>query len=418
MKIGSFSGSSYRRLPWDYADTHESTWVDFDAGLLDPLQVNKDINDSLDVLEAADRAGFDLLGLNEHHSSAFTMNPSPNLLLAALARRTSKAALLALGNSIALYNPPQRVAEELGMVDVLSGGRVIAGFPVGTPMDTCFAYGTNPSELRARWLDAFELITQAWRRPESFAFNGRFHQQRYVNVVPRPVQKPHPPIWIPAGGSVETWRFCAEHDLFYSYLTHTGFQSGEKTVRGFWEEMKAHGREPNPFQVGVTQFVGLAETEEEAFKLYREPGTYLFNVLQHVHPRWSNPPGYVTENTIRTKLQADLAQGDKSVQLKTEVNTMHRKDFDQMVEQGFIMIGTPDQVAEKITRFATSQGVGNVMFLMQYGNMSKDVALYNTELAGKYLLPQLKGLFESEWEHKWWPKPLSEPARPAEVVLA
>ena len=95
------------------------------------------------------------------------------------------------------------------MIDVISGGRLIAGFPVGTPMDTCFAYGQNPSMLRDRYHEAHDLVVTAWTEPDTFAFNGRFNQQRYVNIWPRPIQKPHPPIWIPGGGSVETWRWCA-----------------------------------------------------------------------------------------------------------------------------------------------------------------------------------------------------------------
>ena len=86
------------------------------------------------------------------------------------------------------------------MIDCISGGRLIAGFPVGTPMDTCFAYGQNPSHLREKYYEAHDLITKAWTEPETFAFNGRFNQQRYVNIWPRPIQKPHPPIWVAAFG--------------------------------------------------------------------------------------------------------------------------------------------------------------------------------------------------------------------------
>src|SRR5438874_12698527 len=80
--------------------------------------------------------------------------PSPNLIASALSRRTTDTAICVMGNSLALYNPPTRVAEEFAMIDVISGGRLIAGFPVGTPMDTCFAYGQNPSMLRERYLEA------------------------------------------------------------------------------------------------------------------------------------------------------------------------------------------------------------------------------------------------------------------------
>ena len=77
--------------------------------------------------------------------------PSPNIMAATLARRTSQAALVVLGNSIALYNPPIRVAEEFAMLDVISGGRLVAGFPVGTSMDTNFCYGQIPALTREKY---------------------------------------------------------------------------------------------------------------------------------------------------------------------------------------------------------------------------------------------------------------------------
>src|SRR5260370_9307633 len=87
--------------------------------------------------------------------------PSPKMRAAALPRRRSKAALVVLGNSIALYNPPIRVAEEFAMLDVLSGGRLIAGFPVGTSMDTNYAYGTIPALPREKYAEAADPIRQS-----------------------------------------------------------------------------------------------------------------------------------------------------------------------------------------------------------------------------------------------------------------
>jgi len=97
----------------------------------------------LDEMEYAEQVGFDGICCNEHHNNAYGLMPSPNLIAAALTRRTSRAALIVLGNSLALYNPPIRVAEEFAMLDVMSGGRLVAGFPVGrrwiptSPMARC-----------------------------------------------------------------------------------------------------------------------------------------------------------------------------------------------------------------------------------------------------------------------------------------
>src|ERR1700689_2448806 len=125
--------------------------------------------------------GFDGICVNEHHQNAYGLMPSPNLMAAALTRRTSHGNLVLMGNPVALYNPPTRVAEEMAMLDVLSGGRLVAGFPVGTSMDTAFAYGQNPATLREKYREGVDLILRAWTSEEAFAFNGKYPKLRYVN---------------------------------------------------------------------------------------------------------------------------------------------------------------------------------------------------------------------------------------------
>ena len=191
----------------------------------------------LDQLEYAEQVGFDGIGVNEHHANAYGLMPSPNIMAATLTRRTSKAALVVLGNSIALYNPPLRVAEEFAMLDVLSGGRLIAGFPVGTSMDTNYAYGTIPALTREKYAEAHDLIRKAWAADEPFAFNGRYTKLRYVNCWPKPIQKPHPPIFIPGGGSVETYDFCIDNTYSYSYLSYSGYLRAKLLMEGYWKRV-------------------------------------------------------------------------------------------------------------------------------------------------------------------------------------
>ena len=186
--------------------------------------------------------------MNEHHQNAYGMMPSPNLMAAALARRTRSAMLLVLGNSIALYNPPIRVAEEFAMLDVISGGRLIAGFPVGTSMDINYCYGQNPATLRDKYREAHDLIIKAWAEREPFAWNGKYTKLRYVNLWPQPIQKPHPPIWIPGLGSIETWDFCVDHDYNYSYLSFSGYKRAQKMMDGYWERARGARRRRQPVQ--------------------------------------------------------------------------------------------------------------------------------------------------------------------------
>ena len=276
MKLLWFHLMPYTELPDDFRQKHPSVWVDIHSSLFDPKRAHLMYNDFMDEMEFAADCGFDAVCCNEHHSNGYGLMPSPNLIASAMSRRTRDTAICVMGNSLALYNPPTRVAEEFAMIDCISGGRLIAGFPVGTPMDTCYCYGQNPSLLRERYLEAHDLVMRAWQEQDTFAFNGRFNQQRYVNIWPRPVQHPHPPVWIPGGGSIETWQWCARMDYVYAYLSYFGYKDGKATMDGFWAEMARLGKDRNPYRAGFLQFVGVAETREKAMELYREPAEYFY----------------------------------------------------------------------------------------------------------------------------------------------
>ncbi len=416
MKVLWFHLMPYTELPDDFREQHPSVWVDIDSRLCDPERVHRMYNEFMDELEFADEQGFDGICVNEHHANGYGLMPSPNLIAAALARRTSKGAICIMGNSLALYNPPTRVAEEMAMIDCISGGRMIAGFPVGTPMDTCYAYGQNPSLLRPRYHEAHDLVMRAWTEPEPFAFNGRWTQQRYVNIWPRPVQKPHPPVWIPGGGSIETWQWCAAMDYVYCYLSYFGYKAGRRTMAGFWAEMEKLGKDRNPFRAGFLQFVGVAESREEALKLYKEPAEYFYGRCLHVSPKFASPPGYMTEATIRAKVESQIARAASKAIQRFNVAT----EFDHILEEGYVIVGTPDEVAEKLRSIAEEFNIGNLMMLLQFGNMGKDLAQYNTELFAKQVMPQLTDLWEDEWEHLAWPRPMERAKRitPREIGAA
>ena len=418
MKNLWFHLMPYTELPDDFRENHPSVWVDVHSSLFDPRRAHGMYNDFMDELEYAADCGFDGVCVNEHHSNGYGLMPSPNLVASTLARRTRDTAICVMGNSLALYNPPTRVAEEFAMIDCISGGRLIAGFPVGTPMDTCYAYGQNPSMLRDRYMEAHDLVMRAWTEKETFAFNGRYNQQRYVNIWPRPVQNdPHPPVWIPGGGSVETWQWCAEMDYVYCYLSYYGYKAGMATMKGFWEEMDRLGKDRNPYRAGFLQFVGVAETEEEAYRLYKEPAEYFYGRCLHVDPRYASPPGYTTEATMRAGIEGQVSRVASENKSALAVDKKAR-EFDAILDNGYVIIGTPDQVAEKLREVVRELHVGQLMLLMQFGNMSRDLAMYNTRLYAEQVLPQIRDIWDDEWENRWWPKPMADRAVPLPRGLA
>ena len=294
MKFTWFNLMPWPHLPDDFRQRYRSVWVDIPSELFDPEEGNRVYHRYMDQLEYADSLGFDGIGVNEHHQNGYGLMPSPNIIAAGLARRTSQAAICVIGNSIALYNPPIRVAEEFAMLDVISGGRLVAGFPVGTPMDTNFCYGQIPALTRDKYYEAHDLIMRAWSEREPFAFDGKYNQLRYVNCWPRPIQKPHPPIYIPGGGSIETWEWCAKMDYNYSFLSFGGYIAGQAMLEGFWNQVGKLGKDESPHRASFAQIIAVAETDEEAEKLYAEHCLYFFNRCLHVYLGYSDPPGYRT----------------------------------------------------------------------------------------------------------------------------
>jgi len=404
MKSHWFHLMPYKYLPEDFKDKYASVWVDVPSKLYDPVKGHEIYNEYLDELEYADRVGFDGIIVNEHHNNAYGLMPSPNIMLACLARRTNNAALTVIGNSLALYNPPTRVAEEMAMLDVISGGRFVAGFPVGSSMDTNFAYGQTPATLREKYREAHELVIKAWTTPEPFAFNGKYTQLRYVNIWPRPIQKPHPPVWIPGGGSVETWDFTAQHDYGYAFLSYFGYQPAQETMKGYWEAVDRAGKDRNPHRAGYLQLIAISETDAKAEEEYAEAASYFYHRCLHVPDYFAVAPGYMTLKSIKAL---------KSPYSFEQLGKLKWKDF---VDQGYIIAGSPKTVRERLTEVVKDMNVGHVMTLLHFGNLGREQTMKNTELYAKEVMPYMKKLW-NEWEDHWSPKPLDAKQRAKAAAL-
>jgi alkanesulfonate monooxygenase SsuD/methylene tetrahydromethanopterin reductase-like flavin-dependent oxidoreductase (luciferase family) len=391
MKSHFFHLMPYKHLPEDFARRYPSVWVDVPSALYDPRKGHETYNEYLDELEFADQAGFDGVCVNEHHSNAYGMMPSPNLMLAALARRTKRAALVVLGNSLALYNPPIRVAEEMAMLDVLSGGRLVAGFPVGSSMDTNFAYGQTPATLREKYREAHDLVIRAWTTPEPFPFNGKYTQLRYVNVWPRPLQQPHPPVWIPGTGSVETWEWVARHDYSYSFLSYFGYKPAVHGFEGYWAAIDRAGKDHNPYRAGYLQIVAISETDAKAEAEYSRAADYFYHRCLHVPDHFFAAPGYMTP-TSRAASKTPFS-----------FETLKKLRWKEMVDHGYVIAGSPATVRERLREVVEQLNVGHLMLLCQFGDLSKEQTLKNAELYAREVMPHLKGLW-SEWPDRWSPK--------------
>ena len=175
---------------------------------------------------------------------------------------------------------------------------------------------------------------------------------------------------------------------------------------GFWREMSRLGKDRNPYRAGFAQTVAVAESREQAMEIYTEAAEYFFGRCLHIDQRFVAPPGYTTEATTRVGLQSQVAKAaaysDKFKLLPTKMP--------DLVENGYIVLGSPDDVIQQIEELANNLNVGNLMLLLQFGNMGKDLTKYNTKLFAERVMPKLRQKF-GEWEHRWWPRPMDTAQR-------
>src|SRR5205814_7029266 len=141
--------------------------------------------------------GFDAIGINEHHAKPYGLMPSPNLVAAALSQRTRRIKIAILGNLPALHDNPVRLAEEIAMLDCMSGGRIISGFVRGVPQEY-LALSVPIADARERLGEAWDLIVKSWTHHAPSAWHGKYFNYGRVSIWPRPRQHPHPPIVLPA----------------------------------------------------------------------------------------------------------------------------------------------------------------------------------------------------------------------------
>ncbi|MCD2201731.1 LLM class flavin-dependent oxidoreductase, partial [Halobacterium sp. KA-4] len=185
-------------------------WTEYDY---DPEKGAKYYQDYLGQLEYAAELGFDGVGVNEHHYNAYGLQPGPNITASNLVARTAEydTTIAFFGNLPALRENPIRLAEELAMLDNISEGRIISGFPRGIPSEY-LAYGIPMDESRSRFEEAWDLIVKTWTADEPFDWDGEHFQYENVYTWPRPYQDPHPDLWM-AAESEKSLRFAAEREI-------------------------------------------------------------------------------------------------------------------------------------------------------------------------------------------------------------
>jgi alkanesulfonate monooxygenase SsuD/methylene tetrahydromethanopterin reductase-like flavin-dependent oxidoreductase (luciferase family) len=357
-------------------DEYESAWVIFPNSNYDPATGTRLYNRYLDELEYAEKLGYDGVCVNEHHQNAYGTMPAPNIMAACLARRTSTMKICILGNAIALRDHPTRVAEEVAMLDVITGGRIVSGFVRGLG-DEYTSLNVDPSRSRERFNEAYELVVRAWSEPGPFEFIGKHYKLRYVNVWPRPVQQPHPPIWVPGFGSPETWRWCADHR--YTWMSVFAPTTLIKKWVDEYRRVAADefGYALDPKQVAMSIPVYVAETDEIAYREGKQHLEWLYYTgLKHKNEHLF-PPGYMSASAFRAFLRSGF-------------KPYSEMSYDELLEGGYAVVGSPETVRKKIAEWQEMLGFGIFIPLLQIGDMPHYRTVKNMELFATEVMPYFK----------------------------
>jgi len=376
MKFTYFHLMPWPHLAEDFEETERSAWVTYSNSNFDPHRGQELYLDYLSELVHAEELGYDAIAVNEHHQTAYGLMPAPNIMASWLIANTKRAKIAILGNAIPLRDHPLRIAEELAMMDVISGGRIVCGFVRGIGPEY-HNFTMNPAVGLDRFREAHDLIIKAWSEPGPFRWEGHHYPLEYVNPWPRPMQQPHPPIWVPSQGSGETITWAAERRYTF-VITFTPHRNVTKFMQQYRDEARQFGYEASQDQMAWAVPIYVGETDESAMAEAAPHAEYMFNkLLKRPWPVFF-PPGYLSEASAKGVQRAFSGIGTQRV-LAEKLN-----------EEGQMLIGSAKTVLERLKAFNDEDGVGNLVVLNQFGSMPHQMAVANMDRFARDVMPALR----------------------------
>ncbi len=321
--------------------------------------------DSLDLFRLAEDVGFDWLGVGEEHMNAYGVVPNPCLIVAALALVTRRAQLCVMGNPLPLLSP-LRVAEEYAMIDILSNGRLVAGFPRGVPQNYA-AYGVSYETSRERLIEGIEFVLKAWRHSGPFDWDGKEYQFKNVSIWPRPTKSPD---IILSSRSRESVSLAVQHRAIMGevYVQNkdvlTGFIAN---TQQYIAEAKRHGWLASSDRFLLSVPCVIARKRETAISRALTAVDYARNALS----------GSFEQGKL-----ALAASSDKNAQPSPK----HKAEtLEERIEYGGVICGDPDEVIDQIKRLQATTGVGVLGLQMQWSNLTCEEVREGLLLFGQYV---------------------------------
>ena len=310
--------------------------------------------DRLTLIEAYDRAGFYCYHLAEHHATPLGMAPSPSVFLAAIAQRTRRLRFGPMVYCLPLYHP-LRLAEEICMLDQMSGGRLDIGTGKGiSPIEIGY-YGVDPARAERMYGECWQVVLQALTR-KTVDFAGEFYRIDNVPMELEPFQKPHPPLWYGVSKPDSAER-AARQGL--SFVLNATVESAKAIVDAYRVALPATSRVP---KMGLNQFIVIAESDAAALAIAR-PAYRKWHA--NFHTLWNKhgiPP----------------------------VGARYGAEFDSQAEEGRAVAGSVETVVRTLTQRVAATGVNYLVGRIAFGNIALEHALKTVELFARHVMPALR----------------------------
>lgn len=345
-------------------------------------------NRYLDEKLYIEEVGYDGLMLNEHHSSPGCMQGVTNVGAAILARETKRVRIAILGNLLPVWEDPLWLAEQLAMIDMISHGRLVSGWVRGAAKESV-THNASPFINRERFQEAHDFIVKAWTTPGPWRWEGKHLHYRYVNPWCMPLQKPHPPIWMPGIASRETVLWTASNQVPYMALS-TQLEITKQVFKLYHDTAREAGWNSGSEHVGYLWKVHVDETEELAYEVGKKyvrgvTNPFITGNEGRFNPAVLSLPGISPRNPAAQNPSGTL-QGSRAPGGSAALQV----PFDEQLKNYTITLGTPKTVIEKVRYVLEQVRPGSVFFWDGDGAMTHDDQMRSARLMGQEVIPALR----------------------------
>lgn len=324
------------------------------------------IDENLEMIQAAEELGFESVWAAEHHFSMYGVMPSPAVFATAIAAKTKRIRIGTAVVVLPLHNPI-RAAEDLAFMDLLSDGRLEFGVGRGYQPSEFAGFNVSQEDSRDRFVEYLEFIRRAWTE-EAVTFSGKYIQVQNLTVRPKPLQKPHPPIWVAA---VSPASFNLIGSWGYNLLFPPPWQPSTTAMANYRSALALGGHDVNKVRVGALVHLYVDEDTEQARKMFQEPLLWYYRIFSGLV---SVPAGVAAPQSYEhyTKLR-DLTQ---------------TSSYEQLLGTDGVIVGDPETCVSKIRHLQETYGITDLLCWTRLGGFAHHSVMRSMELTAKYIIPQ------------------------------